>query len=354
MQALILAGGEGTRLRPLTTTVPKPVVPLANRPLISYMIDWLHRHGFDDVVMSCGFLADGVRAVLGAGDLDGVRVRYVDEPEPLGTAGAVKFAQPLLEERFAVLNGDVLTDLDISRLREFHEQRGAVATLGLVPVDDPSSYGVVVTDDGGRVEDFVEKPAPGTAPTNHISAGMYILEQEVLDRVDAGRAVSFEREVFPSLVGAGLHAVALEGYWLDIGTPDRYLEATRDILRGAVETPVMPSEGVKGAAPPVLAGAACEIAPDAVVGPDVTLGDRCRIGAGAEVSASALHDGVVVEEHAVVRDSIVGAGARIGAAARLEGETIVGEAAVVPPGAHLTGGRLPPDAASGRARIRSG
>jgi mannose-1-phosphate guanylyltransferase len=340
MQALILAGGEGTRLRPLTWTVPKPVVPLANRPFITYMIDWLERHGFDEIVMSCGFLADGVRKVLGTGKVNGVTIRYVDEPEPLGTAGAVKLAQPVLGERFAVLNGDVLTDLDLSRLHDFHEARGAFATLGLFPVEDPSSYGVVVTDAEGRVEDFLEKPAPGTAPTNHVNAGMYILEHGVLDRIESGRAVSFEREVFPALVGAGLYALPLEGYWMDIGTPERYLQATRDILHGAVETPVAPSDGVDAATPPVLIGARCEISPDARLGPDSTVGNDCRIGPGVEIRAASVHDGVVVEDGAVVVDSIVGSGARIGADARLEAETIVGQDAVVPPGTQLAGGRL--------------
>lgn len=341
MQAVILAGGEGTRLRPLTLTVPKPVVPLANRPFISYMIDWLHRHGFDEVVMSCGFLADGVRKVLGAGTVDGVRIQYVDEPEPLGTAGAVKLAQPYLGERFAVLNGDVLTDLDMSRLREFHERQGASATLGLYPVEDPSSYGVVVTDDDGRVEAFLEKPAPGTAPTNHVNAGMYVLEHAVLDRIESGRAVSFEREVFPALVGEGLHGFALEGYWLDIGTPERYLQGSRDILHGTVDTPVFPSESANGATPPVLIGAGCEISPGAHVGPDTTLGAGAGVGQGASVAGSSLHDGVVVEDGAVVRDSIVGARARVGAGARLEDETVIGEGVVVPAGMHLTAGRLP-------------
>ena len=341
MQALILAGGEGTRLRPLTLTVPKPVVPLANRPFITYMLDWLRRHGFDDIVMSCGFLADGVREVLGTGEVEGVSIRYVDEPQPLGTAGAVKLAEPVLAERFAVLNGDVLTDLDLTALREFHEQRGATATLGLYPVEDPSSYGVVVTDEEGRVEAFLEKPAPGTAPTNHVNAGMYMLEHDVLDRIDAGRAVSFEREVFPGLVGEGLHASPLEGYWLDIGTPDRYLQGTRDILRGAVETPVSPTNADNGFIPPVLLGQDCDIAPGAQVGSDVTLGDECRIGAGASVRGSSLHEGVSVEEAATVQDSIVGAGAVIGAGSQLDGETIVGVGAVVAPGTQLSGGRVP-------------
>jgi mannose-1-phosphate guanylyltransferase len=342
MQAVILAGGEGTRLRPLTLTVPKPVVPLANRPFISYMIDWLRRHGCDEIVMSCGFLADGVRRVLGDGSQAGVSIRYVDEPEPLGTAGAVKLAEPYLRERFAVLNGDVLTDLDMSRLRDFHEQRGASATLGLYPVDDTSAYGVVVTDGDGRVEAFLEKPAPGTAPTNNVNAGMYVLEHSVLDRIASGRAVSFEREVFPSLVGEGLYGLPLEGYWLDIGTPDRYLQGTRDILHGAVETPVVPSEPVNGAIPPVLLGVDCEIAPGAKIGPDTTLGDGAGVGPGTSVAGSSLHDNVVVEDGAVVRNSIVGAGARVGAGSRLDAETVIGEGVIVPPGTHLSAGRLPP------------
>jgi mannose-1-phosphate guanylyltransferase len=341
MQALILAGGEGTRLRPLTLTVPKPVVPLANRPFISYMLDWLRRHGFDDVVMSCGFLAEGVREVLGTGEVDGVTVRYVDETEPLGTAGPVKLAEPVLGERFAVLNGDVLTDLDLSALREFHERQGAIATLGLFPVEDPAPYGVVVTDDDGQVEAFLEKPDPGTAPTNNINAGMYVLEHDVLDYIEAGRPVSFEREVFPALVGAGLHAHPLQGYWMDIGTPDRYLQATRDILRGAVATPVSPSAAMDGAIAPVLIGSDCEIAAGARIGPDATLGDRVCIDKGAEVRAASVHDRAVIEADAVVRDSIVGAGARVGAGAKLEAETIIGEGAVVEPGAHLRGGRVP-------------
>ena len=335
MQALILAGGEGTRLRPLTSAVPKPVVPLANRPFITFMLDWLEHHGFDDIVMSCGFLADGVRRVLGPGDRDGLTIRYIDELEPLGTAGAVKLAEPMLDERFAVLNGDILTDLDLSSVARFHEERGARATLTLVPVDDPSSYGVILTDDEGRVSAFIEKPQ-GEAPSNLINAGAYVLEREVLRDIPEGRAVSFEREVFPALVGKGLFGVRRGGYWLDIGTPERYLQATRDILTGAVETAVRPGVGPGTQADdaqetlhePLLTGASCRIAAGAEVGPYATLGDRCVVEGGAVVRGSALHDTVTVEEDAVVVDSIVGEGARIGAGTRVE-STIVGVGAAV-------------------------
>ncbi len=355
MQALILAGGEGTRLRPLTTTIAKPVVPLVNRPFITYMLDWLGRHGFDDIVMSCGFLADGVRQVLGTGDYEGLRIRYVDELEPLGTAGAVKLAEPLLEERFAVLNGDILTDLDLSALRDFHERRGASATLTLIAVEDPSSYGLVLTEDDGRVAAFIEKPKD-KPPTNLVNAGIYMLERSVLDHVAPGRSVSFEREVFPALVDKGLYGLPLQGYWLDIGTPERYLQATRDILSGAVKTAVTESLGpgsvyvgpgssvdpeahLNG---PALVGSSCSLEAGTELGPGTALGDGCRVARGATVREAALHDGVIVEEGAFVTNSIVGAGARLGAGCRLEEETIVGEGATVGPRATLRAGRVEP------------
>ena len=334
MQALIRAGGEGTRLRPLTSAVPKPVVPLANRPFISYMLDWLEHHGFDDVIMSCGFLAAGVRKVLGSGQRGGVTIRYVEETEPLGTAGPVKLAEPMLDDRFAVLTGDILTDIDLSSVVAFHEERGARLTLTLVPVEDPSSYGVIVTDEQGQVSAFIEKPQ-GEAPSNMINAGAYVLEREVVSDIPAGRAVSFEREVFPSLVGKGLFGVSRDGYWLDIGTPERYLQATRDILTGAVESAVQPGVGPGTQAngretlhEPLLTGASCRIAAGAEIGPYATLGDRCIVEGGAVVRGSAVHDAVTVEEDAVVLDSIVGEGARIAAGTRVE-STIVGVGAAV-------------------------
>src|SRR5687767_10151964 len=181
MQALILAGGEGTRLRPLTSTVPKPVVPLVDRPFIAYMLEWLRGHGVDDVVMSCGFLASGVRNVLGDGDAFGIRLRYVEEPRPLGTGGALKFAESLLDERFLMLNGDVLSDIDVTAQLERHEAVGARATLTLAPVPDPSAYGLVRTDAEGRVAAFVEKPAPDQIDTPNINAGIYVLQRDVLE-----------------------------------------------------------------------------------------------------------------------------------------------------------------------------
>ena len=236
MQALILAGGEGTRLRPLTSTVPKPVVPLVDRPFIAFMLEWLRAHGVDDIVMSCGHLASGVRDVLGDGSAFGVRLRYMEEPRPLGTGGALKLAEPLLDERFLMLNGDVLSDIDLGAQLRLHEQHGARATLALVPVEDPSAYGLVRTTADGAVTEFVEKPAPDQIDTDNISAGAYVLERSVLELLEPGQPASIERDVFPRLVGHGLYACVSDAYWLDIGTPEGYLRGTFDILEGTVGT----------------------------------------------------------------------------------------------------------------------
>src|SRR3954468_25087113 len=230
IQAVILVGGEGTRLRPLTVTVPKPVLPLVHRPFLVYMLEWLRRHGVDDVIMSCGFLATSVRNVLGDGSQLGLRLRFVEEPEPRGTAGALKYAEDLLDDRFLMLNGDVLTDVDVGAQLALHERCGATGTLGLVAVDDPSAYGLVLLDGDGAVTGFLEKPGPEELVGVRrylISAGIYVLERSVLDLIPPDRNVSIEREVWPRLVGAGLYGAPAEhAYWMDIGTPERYLQGT--------------------------------------------------------------------------------------------------------------------------------
>jgi mannose-1-phosphate guanylyltransferase len=326
VQALILVGGEGTRLRPLTNTVPKPVLPLANRPFITYMIEWLAAHGFNEVVLSCMFLSAGIREVLGEREWKGTRLHYVEEPEPRGTAGAVKFAEAVLAERFAVLNGDILTDFDISAQWRAHEETGARATIALIEVEDPSAYGLVLTDAEGRVTDFLEKPDRSPPGGAFINAGAYVLERDVLAPLPPDRAVSFEREVFPSLVGDGLFGFRAEGYWIDIGTPERYLEATRYLLERAHGDDVLFGEG-------------CAIAPGARIGPLAVLGDRCLVEE-AVVERAVLFDDARVERDAVVRNSIIGNGARIGAGSRVEDETIVGDGAVVEAGAVLSGARV--------------
>ena len=245
---MILVGGEGKRLRPLTSNVPKPIVQLVDRPFMVYMLEWLRGHGVDDVIMSCGFLADSVRDVLGDGSQLGLRLRFVEEPEPLGTAGAVKLAEPMLEDRFLMLNGDVLTDIDLGAQIAQHEATGARGTLALVEVPDPSAYGMVLLHADQSVEAFVEKPSadgdgPEPAAGALISAGAYVLEKEILEMVEPARNVSIEREVWPRLVGNGLYGYASESYWMDIGTPERYLQGTFDIIAGNVHTAVVERMG---------------------------------------------------------------------------------------------------------------
>ena len=339
MQALVLAGGEGTRLRPLTLTTPKPVMPLAGQPFLSFMLDWVRRHGVDEVILSCGFMSDAVRHVLG--DIyDGMRLRYVVEDAPLGTAGPVRLAhdEGLLEERLLVLNGDVLTDMDLTAELEQHERTGARATLALHPVDDTSSYGVVPTDDEGRVEAFIEKGS-GDAPTNRINAGAYVIERDVMDAIPAGRAVSFEREVFPALVGNGLYGYDAAGYWIDIGTPERYLESTWDLLAGRVASRLPPRDETGS-----LVYENCLLS-GAHVGPQSVLGRNCSVGTDARVERSVLHDRVHVGADAAVVESVlaervrvgerarIGPGAMVGAAAVIGEDAVIGEGARVEPGA---------------------
>jgi mannose-1-phosphate guanylyltransferase len=351
LQALILAGGEGTRLRPLTSTIPKPVVPLVGRPFISYMLEWLRGHGVDDVILGCGFKADAVRRVLGDGAGLGIRLRYLEEPRPLGTGGALKFAEDLLDERFFMLNGDVLADLDLTAQLRQHEQTGARATLALVPVDDPSAYGLVRLDPDGAVSEFIEKPGPEQTDTNLINAGAYILERDVLDGMPpAGTNVSIEREVFPTLVSRGLYGYECSGYWLDIGTPQRYLKATYDILEGKLSTEVGQELGGHGLAlvdgatvegrvvAPVLLSAGCSVAPRALVGDRSVLGEGVTVSERARVEASVLLDRVSVGAATTISSSIIGPGVTIGPNCHIEGGVVLGEGVKIGSGNMLAAG----------------
>jgi len=328
VQALVLAGGEGTRLRPLTRTTPKPVIPLAGRPFLSFMLDWLRQHGVTETILSCGFLSDAVRDVLGA-DYEGMRLHYVTEDEPLGTAGPVRLALEagLLADRLLVLNGDVLTDMDLTAEVVQHEQTGARATLALIPVEDVASYGVVPTYADGRVEEFLEK-SDGPAPTNRINAGAYVIEREIVESlIPAARGVSFEREVFPSLVGHGLYGYEAEGYWIDIGTPERYLEATYDLLSGRLDSSLPPRDETGSSIGPGCLTAGAHIGPQSV------LGSHCSVGTDSTVERSVLHDRVLVGTDCLVRDSVLAEGVRVGNGARIEPGALLGSGACVEPGA---------------------
>jgi mannose-1-phosphate guanylyltransferase len=318
MQALILAGGEGTRLRPLTYTVPKPVLPLAGRPHVAYVIDWLARHGVEDVIVSCGFLAEGMRKALA--ELEpGVKIRYAEEPDPRGTAGAIRYAEEMLADRFFVLNGDVLCDLDLTALIAQHERTGARATIALYPVEDPSGYGLVHRREDGAITEFLEKPEPDQVDTDEINAGAYLLERSVLERIPPERPVSIEREVFPSLIGDGLYGIRLDGYWIDIGTPDRFLEANWDILEGRVETVVG-----AGLEEPVMVGEGCEISSEADLRAPYVIGRGGKVGAGALIERSVLLDLCTVGDGARLMNSILSEGVTVEAGAELDG-AVVGE-----------------------------
>jgi mannose-1-phosphate guanylyltransferase len=337
VQALVLAGGEGTRLRPLTLTLPKPVIPLAGRPFLTFMLDWLRRHGVDDVLLSCGYRSEDVERVLGE-SYRGMRLRYVIEDSPLGTAGPLRLAadEGVLEDRVLVLNGDTLTDLDLTAEIAQHEATGAAATLALVAVEDTSSYGVVPTREDGAVEAFLEK-RPGPAPTNRINAGAYVLERSVVDMVPAGRAVSIEREVFPELVDNGLYGFLFDGYWIDIGTPERYLEATYDLLSGRVESELPRRDETAS-----LVYDGC-ITSGARIGPLSVLGRHCSVGDHSVVERSVLHDSVLVGHECEIVESVLAEGARVGDGARIGPDAIVGDGAVVEAGAVVgPGARVQP------------
>jgi mannose-1-phosphate guanylyltransferase len=371
MQAVILVGGEGTRLRPLTLTRPKPALRLVDRPFIRFMVDWVGHHGVTEVVMACGFRPDDLREALGDRIPGGPSIRYVEEPEPLGTAGPIRYAADLglLEERFLALNGDLLSDLDLSALIRLHEEREAVATLGLHPVDDPTSYGLVRrTDgpsapgrrpesDGGEVLEFLEKPDPEQIDTDEVNAGTYVLDQRVVDLIPPGRAVSIEREVFPRLVGQGLYGRRLEGYWMDIGTPERYLQATWDILERRVETDVGArldgagllvsdqAEVADGAAvsAPALVEEGCAVESGARVGARAVLGAGTEVGARAEIAGSVLDSGCSVGADAVLEGAILAPGVEVGERARIGSGAVIGEGAQIVAGTVIAdGARVPP------------
>ena len=321
MQALVLAGGEGTRLRPLTYTVAKPVLPLAGRPHIAYVIDWLARHGIDDVIISCGHLAEGMRNILNELEL-GAEVRFAEEPDARGTAGAIRFADDMLADRFFVLNGDVLCDLDLTAQVAQHERTGARATIALYPVKDPTGYGLVHRHEDGEITEFLEKPEPDQIDTDEINAGAYLLERSVLDEIPPDQNVSIEREVFPKLIGNGLYGIRQEGYWIDIGTPERFLEANWDILEGRVETIHGGFDEAK------MVGEGSEVAEGAELRAPCVVGGRSRIADGAVIERSVLLDGCTVEEGATVKNSILSADVTVGRGTDLDGE-VIGEGDVV-------------------------
>lgn len=330
MRAVVLVGGFGTRLRPLTLTTPKQMLPIVNRPMIEHVLEHLGAHGVDEAVLSMGYRADSFSDAYPDAVCAGVRLQYAIEPEPLDTAGAIGFAAAHagIDERFLVVNADILTDLDITSLIAFHDERGGEGTIALHRVEDPSAFGVVPTDEDGRVIAFVEKPPRDEAPTDLINAGTYVLEPEVLGRIATDRKVSIEREVFPAMVAdQRLFAMAADTYWIDTGTPSKYLAAQLDLLDGVRGQRV---QGVHADA---------QVADDAVVTRSV-VGPGARVEAGANVQDSVLLAGAVVEKEAVVERSVVGRNAHVGARSRVEDMAVLGDRSVIGPDLRVTGGTV--------------
>ncbi len=330
MRAVVLVGGEGTRLRPLTLTTPKQMLPVVEQPMIERVLGQLARHGVDDAVLSLGYKPDAFINAYPQGSVSGVRVTYAVEPDPLDTAGAIRFAagHAGIDETFVAVNGDVLTDIDIGAVVELHRRRGAAGTIALTPVDDPSAFGVVPTDDEGRVIEFIEKPARDEAPTNLINAGIYVLEPTVLAGIPPDIRVSIERDTFPAMVEDGsLYALGSDAYWLDTGTPDTYLRAHYDLVGGRRTGPPAPqAELDPSLGPGVWRIGEVSVASTAIAGSLV--GRGATVAENAVVTNSVIGHGAVVEEGATVADSVVLAGARVAASASVDGSIIGAEAII--------------------------
>ncbi len=365
-QAVVLVGGEGQRLRPVTSRVPKPAVPVVCRPFISYVLHNLASHGVRHVVFSAGFLADVLRELVGDGAAYGLAVDYAVEDQPLGTAGAIRNADRFLDNApFLALNGDVLSDVDISELVDFHRQAGGAGTIYLTPVEDPRRYGLVRLREGGGVEAFLEKPGPddvqaATGPVARplINAGYYVLEPRVLDLIPRGRQSSIERGVFPRLADEGsLYGFASACYWRDIGTPASYLAANFDVLDGTVRSHVgdrlgdgylyvSPSATVETGArivPPAFVDDGAVVAADARVGPVAVLGAGSQVAEGAVVEQAVVQDDVQIGPRSEVRNAVLVRRCRVGADVQID-EAIVGEGGVIGDGNELARGAcLAPD-----------
>ncbi len=341
MQAVILVGGEGTRLRPLTYTIPKPVIPMMNLPFLHFQISLCKRYGITDIILSTSYLSSVFEEVFGDGSDWGVRLTYVTEEEPLDTCGAVKNVEGHIRDTFLVFNGDVLTDLDLSALIAYHQEKKALVTITLTPVEDPTAYGLVPIDDQGRILEFLEKPGLDQVVTDLINAGTYVLEPEVLERVPVAQRFSFERQLFPGLLEEGkpMFGFRSTAYWLDIGTPEKYLMAHRDILDGKLHfdfpgeevepsvwvgenTVIEESAKIYG---PVLMGSNCHVGRGAVVSSQTVLGDGCYVGEGSQVDDSVLLSGVCLAEKCVVSSSVLGRGVKLGKNVQVSGLSVLGE-----------------------------
>ncbi len=343
MKAVILIGGQGTRLRPLTCNIPKSMVPILNEPFLEYLLLYLKKHGITDVVLAMGYLPDAIQKGLGDGSRLGMRLTYSVEPSPMGTAGAVKFAEPHLDrEPFLVFNGDIITEIDLGAMIKLHRELGAKASIALTPVDNPTAFGVVETQAEGRITRFVEKPKPEQVTTNMINAGIYILQPEVLDLIPAGSHYMFEHHLFPLLLHRGdfMLAYPSQEYWIDIGTPEKYLKVHHDLLSkmGHLthnKANIHPTARLGGT---VMFGDGCVIEAGArLIGP-LALGPGCHIGENATIEGSVLWDHVIVRKRASISNSIIGSGALIESKVDIPDQCVIGDKTVILEDTHLPAG----------------
>jgi mannose-1-phosphate guanylyltransferase / phosphomannomutase len=322
MKAVIMAGGEGTRLRPLTSNAPKPMLPLVNRPMMEHVIRLLGQHGIDEIVVTVAFLANSIRNYFGDGSEFGVNIAYATEEVPLGTAGSVRNAKEHLDERFLVISGDVLTDIDLGAIIRYHEDHKAMATIGLAHVENPLEFGIVITQDDGSIERFLEKPTWGQVFSDTINTGIFVLEPEIFDFIEPDRPVDFSGEVFPRLLSEGLplFGAVTDGYWEDVGTLEAYVSAHKDILDGKVRVDVPGFEMTPG----VWIGEGADIHPDAHISGPAVVGENCRLEAGARLGEySVLGANVRMRSDASLERSVIHDNAYLGESVRLRG-TVVG------------------------------
>ncbi len=354
VQAIIMAGGEGTRLRPLTCDVPKPLVPVLDKPVMEYALQLLRRHGITEIGATLFYLPERITQHFGDGADWGVSMRYWQEQKPVGTAGSVLMAKDDLDETFVVLSGDGLTDCDLSRALDFHRQSGAVATLVMKRVPVPLEYGVVITEGGGRVRRFVEKPGWGEVFSDTVNTGIYILQREVLDMVPAGQSYDFGRDLFPLLVAQKkpVFGWVMDGYWCDIGNQEAYVQAQVDFLQGrvALDAAMQPDEEGRYIAPdaqiapdavvagPCWIGSGARILSGAVIGAHAVIGEKAEVGVGASVKQSVLWRGAEVGQRAQVRGAVIGRGARAGDEARLFEGSVLGDGSALGARTHLSPG----------------
>ena len=326
MKALFLAGGLGTRLKPITNDFPKPMVPIMGKPLLERNIENLKKHGIDEIILSTCYKPHKIERYFEDGRKLGVKISYITEDVPLGTAGAIKNAQGFLDDTFLVFNADILSDIDISQMISFHREKGAIATIAATQVDNPSDYGVIEHDENGFITAFKEKPLPHESSSNLINAGVYIFEPQILDEIPVGKPVSIERETYPLILEKGLKIAVYNrcSYWLDLGTPRKYLKAHKDILEGIFKIGVHDfkenSRYISQTAKighnariiePVYIGDNVEIAPFAVVGPNTVLCDHSSVGMGARVIGSVVWDHVDIGVGALIVNSVVMSNCRV-------------------------------------------